>query len=131
MQYIGFGPRFLAWLIDLVVIMVVSGIVGAVLGGVGGKGAAGLANVLGLLIGIGYFVVYQEYAGQTLGKKAMGIKVVDPSGKRPTYMTFFLREIIGKFVSGLILGIGYLWVLWDPKKQALHDKIASTYVVKA
>ncbi|HCB22768.1 TPA: RDD family protein, partial [Candidatus Daviesbacteria bacterium] len=44
--------------------------------------------------------------------------------------TFALREILGKLASGLILGIGYLMVAWDSKKQGLHDKIASTYVVR-
>lgn len=48
---------------------------------------------------------------------------------RRQYLLFFLREIIGKFLSAIILGIGYLMVIWNPKKQALHDKIAKTYVV--
>ena len=77
-----------------------------------------------------YWVVLQHKMGQTLGKKALGIKVVDIEGKTPTYMTFFLREVVGKLISGIILGIGYLMVIWDPNKQGLHDKIASTYVVK-
>jgi uncharacterized RDD family membrane protein YckC len=45
-------------------------------------------------------------------------------------MTFFLREIIGKIVSSIILFIGYLMILWDGKKQGLHDKIAGTVVIK-
>ena len=60
----------------------------------------------------------------------MGIRVVDAQGKTPNMLTFFLREVVGKLVSGIILGIGYLIVLWDGRKQALHDKIASTYVVR-
>lgn len=70
--------------------------------------------------------------GQTVGKKLMGIRVVDIQGTRPSMGKFFLREIIGKMlVNQLTLDIGYLWVLWDSKRQGLHDKIASTYVVKA
>ena len=41
-----------------------------------------------------------------------------------------LREVIGKFLSKLILGIGYLLVAVDSRKQGLHDKIADTYVIK-
>lgn len=130
MNNIGFGPRFLAWLVDLVVLVIVAGIFGALVGLLGGN-AGWVTNFGSLIISVGYFVFYQEYAGQTLGKKALGIKVVDLNGKKPTYMTFFLREIIGKFISGLVFGLGYLWILWDPKKQGWHDKIASTYVVKA
>ena len=129
-NYIGFGPRFVAWLVDVIVLVVVAGVLGALLGLLGSS-SGWLTNFAGLIISIGYFVFYQEYAGQTLGKKAMGIKVVDYSGGKPSYMTFFLREIIGKFISGFVFGLGYLWILWDPKKQGWHDKIASTYVVKA
>jgi uncharacterized RDD family membrane protein YckC len=35
-----------------------------------------------------------------------------------------------KLVSGVALGLGYLWMLWDPNKQTWHDKVAKTYVVK-
>ncbi len=40
------------------------------------------------------------------------------------------REILGKFVSSILLGIGYLMVAFDSQKQGLHDKIADTYVIK-
>lgn len=86
--------------------------------------------VFNLTISILYFVVYQAKSGQTLGKKLMGIRVVNASGQRPDMQTFFIREVIGKFASSIILGIGYLMILWDKKRQGLHDKIADTYVVK-
>mgnify|MGYP000197082409 CR=1 FL=1 len=41
-----------------------------------------------------------------------------------------LREIVGKFVSGIILGIGYIMAGFDRNKQGLHDRIAGTYVIK-
>jgi len=124
------GRRFIAALIDGIIITVFSFLVGIVLGLAGANAQGALSYAVGLLLGIGYYVFYQSSAGQTLGKKVLGIKVVDAQGNKPTAITFFLREIIGKAVSGIILGIGYLMVLWDGKKQALHDKIASTYVVR-
>jgi len=69
------------------------------------------------------------YNGATLGKMALRLKVVKTEGELD-WVTIILRETIGKFVSGIILGIGYLMVAWDPKKQALHDKIAGTYVIR-
>ncbi|HBL52151.1 MAG: hypothetical protein A3D24_01135 [Candidatus Blackburnbacteria bacterium RIFCSPHIGHO2_02_FULL_39_13] len=129
-QFVGFGRRFIAALIDGIIITVFSFLVGIVLGLAGANAQGALSYAVGLLLGIGYYVFYQSSAGQTLGKKVLGIKVVDAQGNKPTAITFFLREIIGKAVSGIILGIGYLMVLWDGKKQALHDKIASTYVVR-
>jgi uncharacterized RDD family membrane protein YckC len=41
-----------------------------------------------------------------------------------------LREVFGKFLSTLLLGIGYLMVAFDDRKQGLHDKIADTCVIK-
>ena len=87
-------------------------------------------QVLAFLVNFGYYVVYQAKTGQTIGKKTMGIKVVMADGKTPSMMTFFLREIVGKFVSAIILFIGYIMILWDKNKQGLHDKIAGTFVVK-
>ncbi len=140
MQYVGFGRRLVATLLDGLIIGVVQAILGVLLGagmtvGVSnaadGTGGGILANILSLVISIGYVVGYQGMTGQTLGKKVMGIRVVDASGNKPSYFTFFLRDVIGKLVSSIILLIGYFMILWDGKKQGVHDKIASTYVVKA
>lgn len=128
-RYAGFGVRFVAALVDGVLLFIVSFIIGLPVGLVFGDNASSVASILGWAISISYYVVYQQKYGQTIGKKAMKIKVVNAEGKTPTMFTFFLREIIGKVISGLILLIGYLMVIWDAKKQALHDKIANTYVV--
>ncbi|MBU4017480.1 RDD family protein [Patescibacteria group bacterium] len=89
----------------------------------------GLALLPALGLVYSYFVLYQKKYGQTIGKKIMKIKVVTYDDRTPTKSDFFRREIIGKFLSAIILGIGYLQVIWNPKKQALHDKCAKTYVV--
>lgn len=154
MQYVGFWRRFAAAFIDNIALFVVSyvilqPIVNLVLSPLSttvqssdpskidayqvasyAGNAFWLTQIASLAITILYWVVFQGKYGQTLGKKALGIKVVDANGKTPSMMTFFLREIIGKFVSGIILLIGYLMVIWDGKKQGLHDKIAGTFVVR-
>jgi uncharacterized RDD family membrane protein YckC len=131
MNYASFGQRLVAFLIDALILGIINWIVTMLLGGVLGEAGSMVAIVIQIAISVGYWVFYQEKMGQTVGKKVMKIKVVDASGNLPPVGTLFLREIVGKFVSGIILGIGYLWMLWDPKKQCLHDKIATTYVVKA
>lgn len=137
MQYVGFGRRLVATLIDSLIFFVVQSLVDISFGvpflpgsGVSNVGIENLLNFLSTLLWIVYVVGYQGYTGQTLGKKVMGIKVVDVSGNKPSYFTFFLRDVIGKLVSSIILLIGYFMVLWDGKKQGLHDKIAGTFVVK-
>lgn len=130
MNYADRGKRFVAALIDVLMLWVVNFVINMlIIGSLRGNNYF-VAYIPSLLISIGYFVFYQYYMGQTIGKKAMGMRVVDSSGKKPSLGVFALREIIGKWVSALIFGIGYLMILWDPKRQGLHDKIASTYVVK-
>ncbi len=128
-RYAGFGIRLVAALIDGILLGIVGYILGFLLGLMFGDNATPVVSLLGWIISIGYYVVYQEKQGQTIGKKAMKIKVVTFDGKTPTMFIFFLREVIGKFISAIILLIGYFMVIWDARKQGLHDKIASTYVV--
>jgi|SRR3989344_2422311 len=137
MNYVGFWRRFVAALLDGLILTAFNFLIGFVFGFSGDSGSGAsfsssspMANVASLVVWIGYVVFYQAQSGQTLGKKVMGIKVVTLDGQKPSVVTFFLRDVIGKLVSGIILLIGYLWVIWDSKKQALHDKIASTYVVR-
>lgn len=127
MNYAGFWIRFAAALLDSVIILALSMIVATIFA-VMKLGAVG--SLAQLVLAISYYVWFQSRSGQTLGKKVMKIKVVNAVGVIPSLGTFALREIVGKLVSGLILGIGYLMVAWDSKKQGLHDKIAGTYVVR-
>ena len=84
-----------------------------------------------LAIELGYFIFFIGSRGQTLGKMAMGIRVVKiGTNEAPGYGKAFLREVVGKFVSSLVLFLGYFWMLWDSKKQTWHDKIAGTVVIK-
>ena len=118
-----FGPRLLAFIIDMIILGVVNGLLGAILKTPG--------YGLGTLIGIAYFVYFEGgETGQTLGKKAMNIRVVDgATGGALGYGKAVLRYI-GRIPSSICF-IGYLWALWDPEKQTWHDKIATTYVVPA
>ncbi|MEO8285575.1 MAG: RDD family protein [Chloroflexota bacterium] len=84
---------------------------------------------LALLIFAAYHVIQWTLWGQTLGKNLMGIKVVDRDGKKPQFGRSLLR-MTGYIPSFLLGGIGgFLLIAFDPRRQALHDKIAETYVV--
>lgn len=89
-----------------------------------------LAWLLSASISVVYYVFFTVYGGQTPGKMALRIKVVRTDNSSLTLGRAFYRETVCKFVSGIILGIGYLMVAFDEKKQGLHDRMADTYVVR-
>ncbi len=138
-NYAGFGTRLLAAIVDGLILFFVNFLVSipfgvslnaGINGASTGNSGSGITFGLQIVISVLYYVVYQNKMRQTLGKKALGLRVVDANGATPGMGSLFLREIIGKWVSAIILLIGYFMVLWDPRKQALHDKIAGTFVVK-
>lgn len=93
-----------------------------------------LAGVLAsMAVGIAYFFVFWvHYDGATPGKKLLGIKIIRENGEKISYPVAFIRYIGFLLSSATIFffGLGFLWVIWDKKKQALHDKIAGTLVVR-
>ncbi|GAC1323405.1 MAG: RDD family protein [Thermoleophilaceae bacterium] len=118
----GFWLRVGAYLIDAILLGVVNAVLTVTLKGAG----YGLA----LIIGIAYFVALEGGpTGQTLGKRALGIRVVDLSGGGAIgYPRAFIRYI-GKIISSIPLLLGFFWMLWDSQKQTWHDKLATTVVV--
>jgi uncharacterized RDD family membrane protein YckC len=121
-EYMGFWIRFGAALIDGVVISLVSFVLFRLMFGIPG--------ILGTLLPWLYFWLFTGLKGQTLGKMAVGIKVVNAEGSIPGLGIAALREIPGKIVSFIVLYLGFLWIIWDRRKQGWHDKIAKTYVVR-
>ena len=120
-----FGKRFLAALLDGIIVGVIGGILGAILGG----GAGGQA--ISTAIGLAYYIYFEGGQGATLGKKALGLKVISTAGASPIGSGSAAVRYVGRIVSAIPLGLGYFWMLWDKDKQTWHDKIATTYVVEA
>jgi uncharacterized RDD family membrane protein YckC len=75
-----------------------------------------------------YYVYLHGAYGQTFGKMALRIKVVNEDGSPLDYRKAFLRWL-GYFLCDLTLDIGYLWAAFDLRKQGLHDKVCKTIVV--
>jgi uncharacterized RDD family membrane protein YckC len=90
-------------------------------------GAAFIDGVL--LIAGGYFGYFHGGTGQTPGDAALSIRVVDVEGRGPIGWGRALGRWVVSYLSGVVLLIGYLWMIWDPEKQTWHDKAARTYVV--
>ena len=81
------------------------------------------------LVAILYYVVPTAISGKTIGKKVCGIRVVSERGK-VGFLRAILRETVGKWISAIILGIGFLMVAFHKEKRGLHDLIAGTWVIK-
>ena len=116
------GARFVAYIIDAVIV----GIVYAVLyGALGGTGQG-----LGFVLGLAYFTYFDGCpSGQTIGKRAMKIRVVDfQTGGELGYGKAIIRYV-GRIISSIPCLLGYLWAIWDEQRQGWHDKIAGTVVV--
>lgn len=101
--------------------------------GIFGSISEDLGAAMAILFPIAYLVwfLFLFRRGQTPGKKLLGLQVVDhQTGAIPGFGKMFLREIVGRVLSGLFLGLGYFWALFDKNGQAWHDKLAGTVVIK-
>jgi len=144
-KYAGFWLRFVAFVLDCIFISIV--ILGAefvvqsigrvdlgLRGGNYGVKAFGVAfgirHCISTLVAWLYWALMESSPKQaTLGKMALGLKVTDLQGERLSFARATGRYF-GKIVSSLILFVGFMMAGWTEKKQALHDIMAGTLVVK-
>jgi uncharacterized RDD family membrane protein YckC len=132
--YAGWWTRVGAYVLDLVVlglILFAFAIVGYAVGR-----SAGLVLMLILWVvfaWLGYWIILEGgERGQTVGKRMFGICVRGTSGERAGYGRAFGRNLIARVIGvfPLIGLVDLLWPIWDSRKQCLHDKAASTVVVR-
>ena len=133
-SYAGMWQRFKAVFLDGLIItlsFVIFIAIGMAITGDESEGGAGFAlgQVLNGLFAIAYYIYFIGSSGQTPGKRVFKVKIVRSDGQgRVGYGKAFLRYI-GYFVSYITLGLGFLWIAIDGKKQGFHDKIAGTLAV--
>lgn len=135
MNYASFLDRFLASFLDGIVLYIISALIGFAVGIVLGiigvtEGLENIGRILGLIIGWLYYALSESSPKQaTLGKQAMKITVTDMDGNRISFARATGRYF-SKIISTITLLIGYLMAAFTAKKQALHDIIAGTLVIK-
>ena len=120
------GNRFVAAIIDDLILLVVSFVIAVVL-------LPFLTDITSLLVGIALNAGYYSYfwtqrEGQTPDKRIMNIRVIKADGT-PMTLTDALLRVFGYYVGRLSLGLGYIWAAFDANRLAWHDKMANTYVV--
>ena len=132
--YGGFWIRVVAYLIDGILLTIVYGVVSRLLGidlfESDWKHYDPIANLVSLAIGWLYFALLESSErGATVGKMAMGLRVVTSDGQRLSFLNATGRYF-AKILSVLILFIGLIMVAFTDKKRGLHDMIAGTLVIK-
>ncbi|MCK4627013.1 MAG: RDD family protein [Phycisphaerae bacterium] len=142
--YAGFWLRFVAMIIDQLILLVAGAaggfVIGLIIGFTMATGGADLVEIQGIaeLIGniFGILIAWLYYAGMessrkmaTLGKMALGLIVTDMSGRRISFGRATGRHF-GKIISALLLCIGYFMAGFTQRKQALHDIMASCLVLR-
>ena len=133
-HYAGFGIRLVAYLIDGFILSVAFSILSLFIHNTPSKGFTEViynpGNFLDFILVLIYFVYFESGPKQaTPGKMVLNLKVVKQDGSPMTKKDAVIRYV-GKIFSAIIFLIGYIMVIFDDKKRALHDRLANTYVIK-
>lgn len=157
-RYVGFWMRFVAFLIDSVVVLAVltpllyaihgsgdwerlSGLLHEALAQAAAGGDANLTKVIAqsgfagpadflvqVVLPIAALLAFWKFRSATPGKMAIAAKILDArTGGQPSNWQLLVR-FVGYFVSMFALGLGFIWIGLDRRKQGWHDKIAGTVV---
>jgi uncharacterized RDD family membrane protein YckC len=138
MEYAGFWIRLGAWFIDWIILAIASTIVYLPLSFMGifsfDQPAAFamiqlFSTILNFLIPAAFDTWFVGKYAATPGKMACKLKIVLADGCRVSFARAMGRHF-AKYISGLVLGIGYIMVGFDDEKRSLHDRICDTRVIK-
>jgi uncharacterized RDD family membrane protein YckC len=137
----GFWPRLVAAFLDWILIGIVAAAIGDLFGveAPSPPSADGGVNVQFqpapgpfILVELAYFTYFHATsAGQSIGNKIMGIRVLDAdTGRSLPYARAFPRALMSN-LSALPCFLGFFWMLWEPRKRTWHDIVANSLVVRA
>lgn len=113
--YVGLGARFMAGVIDALILVIPNFIVSAI--------TAGLGSIV--LVWLYYALMHSSERQATFGQQAMGFVMTDMQGNRVTFGKA-TGQYFASIISGMILLIGYIMIGFTEKKQGLHDMMAGT-----
>ncbi len=132
-HYVGFWKRVLASLVDTLLLLLVTVPLIFVLYGdemLETGQLEGNANILfNYVIPIAIVLGFWVLKSATPGKLMIKSEIVDADTLGKPAMWQWIVRYLSYYISALLLGLGFLWVAWDPRKQGFHDKIARTLVI--
>lgn len=138
-MYAGFWVRFVAYVIDSLIVGVLLLVVRIPLGlvlGVLPNAVSGteilfsytLSDVILYVVRAAYFIVLTYHTGRTLGKRIMRLQVVS-QGAMPSLKNIVYRETVGRFLCGFFFCAGYVVAGFDREKRGIHDMLSDTRVI--
>lgn len=133
-EYVGFWVRFVTFLVDSLIVAVIIIPLLLWIYGVNAffdlKTMTGPVNILlNYVLPAIAFILFWIYRSATPGKMLLDAIIVDArGGGKPSKRQLVLRYL-GYYLSTLPLFLGFFWIMWDPRKQGWHDKLAHTVVV--
>ncbi|MBN2720673.1 MAG: RDD family protein [Proteobacteria bacterium] len=133
-EFAGFSRRFFAFFFDVILLSVLADLVSLSFslgsGDRAGQYGVNIPAVISFSLFVLYFTLFTADGGQTPGKKLLGIRVVRIDGGDISPRISFFRTL--SYLLSAFFGtfLGFLWVLWDRRRRAWHDRIAGTVVVR-
>jgi len=131
-QFGSWIERVGAYIVDMLV--AIPGYIVAIIGSAIGGGFGALLVIIGYLGALAIFVwnrwIRQGTTGQSLGKQALHLKLIRESDGQPMGTGMAFVRDLAHILDSLPCYIGYLWPLWDNKRQTFADKVCSSVVVK-
>ncbi len=133
-QLADWGTRALGYLVDaaFAVVIVIAGVILSLIFGAVSSALGVLVSLVAYLGAAAYWIVQllkQGNTGQTIGKKVIGLKVVKEETGQPIGGGMSIVRAIAHVADSIICYIGWLFPLWDAKRQTLADKIIGTLVI--
>ncbi|MCL2707042.1 MAG: RDD family protein [Dehalococcoidia bacterium] len=139
LEYASFWRRFAAFAVDAVLLSIIISMIFPIHGRDLFQWFSGshrylvplvsISNFLSTLVTLAYSVVFWSWRGQTPGKLLLNIKVLRGDGSNISF-SYALLRYLGYIICALTLGLGFIGIICDNRKQGLHDKIAGTVVIK-
>lgn len=120
LPHASFRDRLAAFVLDVILVSVAVGVLE--LAGPGGDRRF-------LLLLLAYHVGFWTWKGTTVGGIILQLRLVRVNGEPLRFVDALVRGL-SSILSLVVVGLGALWILFDPERQAWHDKVAATYVVK-
>lgn len=128
--YAGFSRRFIAAFIDALLFGVIFSIAFSPFAGGAKAEIISFISIVENLLAFAITVFFWVRLLGTPGKLLMGCQVVDADSGHPVSVKQAALRYLGYFLSFITLCVGFFWIIWDKRKQGLHDKIANTVVLQ-